>query len=196
MIKKQKTSQKSAQKSSAAKDLFQTAVTPVSNTKKSSEYGKQLREKQKVKGMYGVREKQFCRFFSLAKKSKDATGEQLLSLLERRLDNVLYRLKFFKTRLAARKFIVHGHIQLDGKRVFSPSIIVDVNSLIAFTEKTKKNEAFMKNEVEQAIAKIGKVPDWLEMVKDQYIGKVLRFPTKADIEAKINENYIVELFSK
>ena len=92
MIKKQKTSQKPAHKSSAAKDLFQSTVAPVSNAKKSSEYGKQLREKQKVKNMYGVREKQFRRFFSLAKKSKDATGEMLLSLLERRLDNVLYRL--------------------------------------------------------------------------------------------------------
>lgn len=197
MIKKQKPGQKPAHKSSTAKDLFQsTAVTPVSNTKKSSEYGKQLREKQKVKNMYGVREKQFRRFFSLAKKSKDATGEMLLSLLERRLDNVLYRLKFVKTRLAARKFIVHGHVQLNGQRVFSPSIVVSLGSLISFTDKTKHNEAFMKSEVHQAIARTGRVPDWLEVVRDEYKGKVLRLPTKTDIEAKINEGYIVELFSK
>jgi small subunit ribosomal protein S4 len=193
MIKKQKPNQRS----SSAKDLFQSvAVTPVANTKKSSEYGKQLREKQKVKNMYGVREKQFRRFFSLAKKSKDATGEQLISLLERRLDNVLYRLKFFKTRLAARKFIVHGHVELDGRRVFSPSILVALDSVVSFVDKTKKNEAFMKAEVDQAMARVGRVPDWLEMIKDQYVGKVLRLPVKADIDVKINENYIVELFSK
>lgn len=192
MIKKQKINQRS----SAGKDLFQTAAVPMNNTKKSSEYGKQLKEKQKVKEMYGVREKQFRRFFSIAKKSKDATGSTLLSLLESRLDNVLFRLKFAKTRLAARKIIVHGHIELNGRRVFSPSIIVSVNSVIALSEKIKQHESFMKNEVEVAWARSTRVPAWLEVMKDEYKGKVLRAPLREDVEAKINENYIVELFSK
>ena len=194
MIKKQKVNQKPNQKSSPLKEQS-VVTTPVSKTK-SSEYGKQLREKQKVKDMYQVREKQFRRFFSIAKKSKDATGVTLLTLLERRLDNVLYRLKFVKTRLAARKFIVHGHVVLNGRRVFSPSIIVSLNSVISFSEKAKSNQIFMKNEVEEALARAARVPDWLEMVKEGYVGKVLRLPNREDIEAKINENYIVELFSK
>lgn len=191
MIKKQN---KSNQKS-GSKDLFQTAA-PMSNTKKSSEYGKQLKEKQKVKEIYGVREKQFRRFFALAKKSKDATGSTLLCLLERRLDNVLFLLKFAKTRLAARKIIVHGHIELNGKRVFSPSIIVSLNGVVSLSEKIKQHESFMKNEVEVALARSTRVPGWLEVVKDEYKGKILRLPLRQDIEAKINENYIVELYSK
>ncbi len=190
MIKKQKNSQKTA-----GKDLFQ-AVAPVSHAKKSSEYGKQLKEKQKVKDMYGMREAQFCRFFMMAKKSKDATGDALLILLESRLDNILFRLKLAKTRLAARKIIVHGHVQLNGKRVYSPSIIVQVGATIGLSEKIKTHESFMKNEVAVALARSVRVPDWLELIKDEYKGKILRAPDVTDIQATINVSYIVELYSK
>jgi small subunit ribosomal protein S4 len=190
MIKKQKTVQKSANK-----DLFQ-AVTPMNHAKKSSEYGKQLKEKQKVKELYGMREAQFRRFFMMAKKSKDATGNMLLVLLESRLDNVLFRLKLAKTRLAARKIIVHGHVELDGKRVYSPSIIVPVNATIGLSDKIKAHNSFIKNEVEVALARSVRVPDWLELIKDQYKGKVLRAPDVSDIQATINVSFIVELYSK
>lgn len=190
MIKKQKNNQKAA-----GKDLFK-AVAPVSNTKKSSEYGKQLKEKQKVKEMYGLREAQFRRFFMIAKKSKDATGDTLLTLLESRLDNILFRLKLAKTRLAARKIIVHGHVEVDGKRVYSPSIIVSVNSVIGLSKKIKAHANFIKNEVEVSLARSIRVPDWLELNREEYKGRILRQPQSIDIQATINVNAIVELYSK
>jgi small subunit ribosomal protein S4 len=190
MIKKQKSNQKAA-----GKDLFK-AVAPVSNAKKSSEYGKQLKEKQKVKEMYGLREAQFRRFFMIAKKSKDSTGETLLTLLESRLDNILFRLKLAKTRLAARKIIVHGHVEVDGKRVYSPSIIVSVNSVIGLSEKIKAHANFIKNEVEVSLARSIRVPDWLELNREEYKGRILRQPQSVDIQATINVNAIVELYSK
>ena len=180
---------------SAGKSLFQ-AVAPVSNTKKSTEYGRQLKEKQKVKNMYGMREAQFRRFFSLAKKSKDATGDTLMTLLESRLDNILFRLKLAKTVLSARKIIVHGHVTLDGKRVYSPSIIVAVGSVVGLSDKIKKHESFVKNEVEVSLARSIRVPDWLELMRDEYKGRILRMPQISDIQSEININAIVELYSK
>lgn len=180
---------------SAGKSLFQ-AVSPVNNTKKSTEYGRQLKEKQKVKKMYGMREAQFRRFFMLAKKSKDATGDTLVTLLESRLDNVLFRLKLAKTVLSARKIIVHGHVVLNGKRVYSPSIIVPVNSMVGLSEKIQKHDNFMKNEVIVSLARSIRVPEWLELIKDQYQGRVVRLPQISDIQAELNVNAIVELYSK
>ena len=188
--KKQKNNQK------AAKDLFQQAAAPVTHAKKTSEYGKQLAEKQKVKELYGVREAQFRRFFELARKSKDATGANLLSLLERRLDNVIFRLKYAKTLVAARKMIVHGHVTVDGKRVYSPSILVSVGTVVALSEKMKARDVFIKNEIEVAFARSIRVPEWLEANKETWSGKVLRMPVRSDIQATINENFIVELYSK
>lgn len=190
MIKKQKNNQKSANK-----DLFK-AVAPATQAKKSSEYGKQLKEKQKVKEMYGMREAQFRRFFAIAKKSKDATGDTLLNLLERRLDNIVFRLKLAKTRLAARKIIVHGHIEINGKRVYSPSIIVSVNSIVSLSSKIISHVNFMKNEVEVSLARSIRIPDWLELNKAEYKGRILREPEAADIQATINISSIVELYSK
>jgi small subunit ribosomal protein S4 len=180
---------------SAGKSLFQ-AVAPVSNTKKSTEYGRQLTEKQKVKKMYVMREAQFRRFFTLAKKSKDATGDNLMSLLESRLDNILFRLKLAKTVLSARKIIVHGHVTVNGKRVYSPSIIVEVGSLVGFSKKIKQRQSFMKNEVEVSLARSIRVPDWLELIRSDYQGRVLRKPQISDIQSEININAIVELYSK
>lgn len=164
--------------------------------KKISEYGKQLLEKQKVKEMYGMREKQFRRFFALATRQQGAPGENLLSLLERRLDNVLYRLKMAVTRAQARQIIVHGHVCVNGKRVFSPSLLVSQGDVISFKENVVKKTQF----VEQAIDKrlnIGiKVPEWLELNKKDRKGQILRRPVRTDIQVPIEEHLIVELYSK
>lgn len=187
--------QKNNMQKTAGKDLFK-AVTKVTTTKKTSEYGRQLIEKQKVKKMYGMREAQFRRFFALAKKSKDSTGETLLVLLERRIDSIVFRLKLAKTRLAARKMIVHGHFKLNGKRVYSPSILLNVSDVVEVHEKIKQSENFMKNEVGIALSRAVRVPDWLELNKDEYKGIVLRKPVSSDVQATINVNAIVELYSK
>jgi small subunit ribosomal protein S4 len=164
--------------------------------KKLSEYGKQLLEKQKVKGMYGMREKQFRRFFSLATRQQGAPGENLLSLLERRLDNVLFRLKMAVTRSQARQVIVHGHVLVNGRRVSSPSFIVSEGDVISFKDNVIKKVQF----VEQAIDKrlnIGiKVPEWLELNKKDRKGQILRCPVRSDIQVPIEEHLIVELYSK
>jgi small subunit ribosomal protein S4 len=169
---------------------------PGKRPKKLSEYGKQLLEKQKVKQMYGMREKQFRRFFALATKQQGAPGENLLSLLERRLDNVLYRLKMSVTRAQARQVIVHGHVCVNGKRVFSPSILVSQGDVITFKDNVLKKTQF----VEQAIDKrlnIGiKVPEWLELNKKDRKGQILRRPVRTDIQVPIEEHLIVELYSK
>lgn len=164
--------------------------------KKLSEYGKQLLEKQKVKEMYGMREKQFRRFFAIATRQQGAPGENLLSLLERRLDNVLYRLKMSVTRAQSRQAIVHGHVCVNGKRVSSPSFLVSQGDVISFKDNVIKKTQF----VEQAIDKrlnIGiKVPEWLELNKKDRKGQILRSPVRADIQVPIEEHLIVELYSK
>lgn len=187
--------QKNSMQKTVTKDLFKT-VARATTTKKTSEYGRQLIEKQKVKKMYGMREAQFRRFFLLSKKSKDSTGETLLTLLESRLDNIIYRLKFAKTRLSARKMIVYGHIKVNGKRVYSPSILLKVNDIVELNDRTKTLTSFMHNEIDIALAKINRVPDWLELNRADYRGVVLRKPISSDIQAAININAIVELYSK
>jgi small subunit ribosomal protein S4 len=165
-------------------------------TKKLSEYGQQLAEKQKVKHMYGVREKQFKRFFQIASKSKDATGNMLLSLLERRLDNVMYRLKLATTRRQARQIIVHGHVLVNDKKVYSPSFLVSLSDVIGLAQNVTEKNAFLEQVIDKRL-KIGiKVPDWLELDKKARLGRVLRFPVRSDIQVPIEENLIVELYSK
>lgn len=164
--------------------------------KKMSEYGRQLFEKQKVKHMYGVRERQFRRFFDIALKSEGAPGENLLNLLERRLDNVVYRLKMATTRTQARQIIVHGHILVNGLRVSSPSYLVNANDVITLDESVSKKEAFIEQVIDKRM-KIGvKVPDWLELDKQKRKGVVLRKPARTDIQTPIEEHLIVELYSK
>jgi small subunit ribosomal protein S4 len=167
-----------------------------SQVKKSSEYGKQLAEKQYVKKMYGMREKQFRNFFKLAKKSKDATGSALLTLLERRLDNVVHRLKFAATRKQARQMVVHGHISLNGKRVFSPSILIKIGDTVSIREVSISKEGLVNTIISKQLATGIKVPEWIELDKNKYEGKILRLPVRTDIQAAISENFIVELYSK
>lgn len=165
--------------------------------RKLSEYGKQLHEKQKVKEMYGLRERQFKRFFSVASKQRDGgPGENLLSLLERRLDNVIYKLKMATTRTQARQIITHGHVLVNGKKVYSPSCLVSPEDVISLSERVAKMETFLKDVIEKKM-KIGiKVPEWLELDKKDRIGRVLRLPVRADIQVPIEEHLIVELYSK
>ncbi len=165
--------------------------------KKTSEYGRQLDEKQKVKGEYGVREKQFRRFFKIAIQSRQgAPGENLLSLLERRLDNTLYRLKMASTRAQARQIVVHGHVLVNNKKVYSPSYLVSVNDEISLASNVINKPVFLEQVVEKRM-KIGiKVPDWLELDKQERKGRVLRNPVRSDIQMPIEEHLIVELYSK
>lgn len=165
-------------------------------TRKLSEYGKQLEEKQKLKGMYGLRERQFRRFFSIAVRSQGAPGENLLSLLERRLDNALYKLKLATTRRQARQIIVHGHILVNGKKVYSPSFLVSVNDLISLAPNVANKNTFVETVVDKRLNMGVKVPDWLELMKKERQGRVLRMPVRSDITAPVEEHLIVELYSK
>jgi small subunit ribosomal protein S4 len=164
--------------------------------KKSSEYGKQLWEKQKVRLMYGIRERQFRRFFDVAVKEPGITGEVLLSLLERRLDNVAFRLKMAISRQQARQLIIHGHIFVNNKRVVSPSYLVKEGDIISFADRTLKKTAFIENVVDKRMGTGVKVPDWLELQKKERRGVVLRVPIRSDVTMPIEEHLIVELYSK
>ncbi len=164
--------------------------------RKVSEYGKQLQEKQKVKQMYGVLEKQFKRFFRMARKSQDAPGDALLSLLERRLDNTIYRLKLSTSRTQARQIIVHGHILVNGKKVYSPSFLVNVNDVISLASNVLEKKVFLEQVIDKRLNIGIKVPEWLELKKSDRSGQVLRLPIRSDIQVPIEEHLIVELYSK
>lgn len=162
-----------------------------------SEYGKQLEEKQKVKQMYGMREKQFRRFYSVAAAiTEGALGENLLNLLERRIDNVVYRLKMATSRAQARQMVVHGHIQVNGKKVTSPSYLVNVNDVVSLTQSALGNAALLEQVVDKRMSIGIKVPEWLELVKKDRAGKVLRHPARTDLQTPIEEYLIVEFYSK
>ena len=161
--------------------------------RKVSEYGLQLKEKQKAKFIYGVLEKQFRGYYDKAKKLAGVTGENLLILLERRLDNVVYRLGLATTRRAARQVVRHGHILVNGKRVDIPSALVRVGDVITVAEKSRQNAYF------KALAdgyNTLSVPVWIEADKDNMKGTVTRFPARTEIDAPVNEQAIVELYSK
>ncbi len=164
--------------------------------KKLSEYGRQLHEKQKVKQMYGMRERQFRRFFANAVKAQGAPGDNLLSFLERRLDNVFYRLKMATSRSQARQMIVHGHILVNGKRVSSPSYLVSVGEEIALAPQMLEHKEFMSQVVEKRLNLGIKVPEWLELDKKALKGRILRNPVRSDIQVPIEDHLIVESYSK
>lgn len=167
--------------------------------RKLSEYGKQLEGKQRVRDMYGLRERQFQRFFQMAVSSREgAPGENLLSLLERRIDNTVYRLKLATTRSQARQIIVHGHVMVNGKKVSSPSFLVSVNDVVALKPKVQEKTKFLEQVVNKRLNLGIKVPEWLELRKNDRSGVVLRMPVRSDIQAPfdIEEHLIVELYSK
>ena len=161
--------------------------------KKLSDYALQLREKQKAKETYGVLEKQFKRYFYLADKKKGVTGSNLLQFLESRLDNVVYRLGIASNRRQARQLVLHGHIKLNDRRVNIPSCLVRAGDVISVKEASRKNVI-----IEDNIAKIEHrgMPSWVEMDVNTLSGKVLNLPVREDIELPVQEQLIVELYSK
>mgnify|MGYP000266091918 CR=1 FL=1 len=161
--------------------------------KKVSGYGLQLREKQKTKSYYGVGEKQFRKYFEMASNKKGVTGENLLQILESRLDNVVYRLGFGTSRAQARQFVNHGQFEVNGKKVNIPSYLVKAGDVITVRE-SKKDNSTLKMNIEETAAR--PVPAWLERDSEKLSGKVIRLSAREDIDLPIEEHLIVELYSK
>ena len=161
--------------------------------KKISEYGTQLREKQKTKAFYGVGEKQFRKYFEMAENKKGITGEVLLQILESRLDNVVYRLGFGTSRAQARQLVNHGHFEVNGKKVDIPSYLIKAGDVITVREIKKDNKTIKEN-IEANAAR--PVPEWLEKDAEKMQGKVLRLASREDVDLPVEEHLIVELYSK
>ncbi|MFZ5776439.1 MAG: 30S ribosomal protein S4 [Thermodesulfobacteriota bacterium] len=161
--------------------------------RKVSDYAIQLREKQKVRRIYGMLEGQFRKYFEIAERIKGVTGENLLMLLESRLDNVVFRLGFANSRNQARQMVRHNHIQVNGKKVNIPSFLVSVGDVITVKEKSRGVE--MINDSLEAAVRRG-VPNWLELDKAAYKGTVKTLPDRQEITMPIQEQLIVELYSK
>ena len=170
-----------------------TNRNPKQSRKKQSEYGIQLNEKQKVKFIYGVLEKQFRKYYVMASKQPGITGQNLLCILESRLDNVVFRLGLANTRKEARQIVNHGHILVNGSRVDIPSYLVKPGDVVAVREKSKSS-ARMK-EIVEANEKI-LIPKWLSMDKNKLEGRVLQLSDREDIDYDVEEHLIVELYSK
>ncbi len=164
------------------------------NRIKLSNYGLQLREKQKVKRIYGVMEKQFRKYFEMASKSKGVTGRVLLQLLERRLDNVVYRMGIGLSRSQARQFVRHNLVYVNSKRVNIPSYLIGPADVVSIKLKKEKTQTKVKENLE--MAKDRSVPTWLEFKPAELTARVIRLPEKEDIAAQIQEQLIVELYSK
>jgi small subunit ribosomal protein S4 len=160
---------------------------------KTSEYGVQLREKQKVKRFYGLGEKQFKRYFKLAARKKGITGETLLIMLERRLDNVAYRMHFASSRKMARQLVGHGHILVNGRTVDIPSYLIKEGDEIEVQESSKRMIPVLESMKD--ISRTGTVP-WIEVDPDQLKGKFVYIPKREEIDLPVNEHLIVEYYSK
>jgi len=158
---------------------------------KVTEYGLQLREKQKVKRYYGILETQFKNYYELAEKQPGIVGENFLRILERRLDNVVYRLGFASSRKEARQLVMHGHFTLNGKKADLPSILVKPGDVIALKESSRDSVKF-KELKEKSVTP----PKWLEADRENFIGRVVAMPSREDIDLPIEEHLIVELYSK
>ena len=160
---------------------------------KHSDYGVQLREKQKAKRIYGILEKQFRTYFEKADRMKGKTGDNLLILLERRLDNVVYKLGFTQTRRESRQVVRHGHFLVNGRKVNIPSFLVKAGDVVELREKSRKIPSV--NEALDAVVRKG-IPAWLELDRGNFRGAVKTIPARADIQEPIQEQLIVELYSK
>ena len=176
-------------------DKKTTNRKPKANVRrKESEYATQLKEKQKVKFVYGILEKQFHSYYEKAMRMPGETGENLLVLVERRLDNVVYRLGFAMTRREARQLVNHGHFTVNGKKVNIPSYLVKVGDVIEVKESSRQSVKFKRFVGEDAI--IVNVPQWLEKEKNSLKGTITKLPAREDIDLPIEEHLIVELYSK
>jgi small subunit ribosomal protein S4 len=153
------------------------------------DYDRQLREKQKVKRIYGLRERQFRRFYQMAQKSSDLTGTVLLQLLERRLDNIVYRMGWARTRPQARQMVTHGHILVDGRRVNIPSYLVETEQRVALAGRVQRTP-----DVQELIETFTGVPEWLQREEAQ--GMVLRIPHREEIQEPVDEQLVVEFYSR
>jgi len=160
---------------------------------KISEYGMQLREKQKAKFMYGVSEKQFRTLFKEASRREGNTGELLIQLLEQRLDNVVYRMGFATTRAFARQLVNHGHILVDGKRVDIPSFRVKAGQKIEVKEKSKTNTQIVRS---MELTNQTGIVEWVDVDKDKLFGIFTRIPEREEVKIPVEERFIVELYSK
>ncbi len=172
----------------------ETTRNPKANVRrKQSEYGKQLNEKQKVKFIYGVLEKQFHGYYEKAERKKGITGEIMLQELERRLDNVVYRMGFASTRREARQLVNHGHFTVNGKRCNIPSAQVKVGDVVAVCQKSQSSVKF-----KALLEEFGKkaTPQWIERAADSFEGKIVALPVREDIDFEVAENLIVELYSR
>lgn len=163
------------------------------NRKKVSEYGIQLREKQKTRRFYGVLEGQFAKYFDMAERKQGLTGSNLLDICESRLDNVVYRLGFASSRAEARQLVVHGHYTVNGKRVNVPSYLTKPGEVVAICEKSRSSEK-IKAVVEANSSR--PVPMWLELDRDKLEAKIVRTPNRDEIDLDVQENLIVEFYSK
>lgn len=172
----------------------ETTRNPKANVRrKQSEYGKQLNEKQKVKFIYGVLEKQFHGYYEKAESKKGITGEIMLQELERRLDNVVYRMGFASTRREARQLVNHGHFTVNGKRCNIPSAQVKVGDVVAVCQKSQSSVKF-----KALLEEFGKkaTPQWIERAADSFEGRIVALPVREDIDFEVAENLIVELYSR
>ena len=161
--------------------------------KKLSEYGTQLREKQKTKSFYGVQEKQFRKYFEMAENKKGITGEVLLQILESRLDNVVYRAGFGTSRAQARQLVNHGHFDVNGKKTDIPSYLVKPGDVISVREN-KRDSKIIKENMEINSSK--PIPEWLEKNSEKFEAKVVRLASREDVDLPVEEHLIVELYSK
>ena len=161
--------------------------------KKSSEYGMQLRAKQTARRFYGVQENQFHHYFEIAERKQGITGDNLLRILESRLDNVVYRVGFASSRAEARQLVGHGHFEVNGKRVDIASYLLKAGDVVSICEKSRSSEK-IKAVVEANSAR--PVPQWIDVNRDQLTAKVIALPTRDQIEAPVDEQLIVEFYSK
>ncbi len=159
--------------------------------KKQSEYGKQLVEKQKLRQMYGVNERQFRRLFMIALKSKEVTGVAFMKLLESRLDNIVYRMGFARTRAGARQLVCHGHIEVNGKKVDIPSVILSVGDVVAVRENSRDMKV-IKESLESIATKVG----WVEVDAEKLSGKYVREADRKELPQDIAESQIVEYYNR
>ena len=163
------------------------------NRKKVSEYGLQLRAKQTAKRYYGVLESQYAQYFEMAERRSGMTGENLLRILESRLDNVVYRVGLATSRAEARQLVTHNHFKLNGKKVNIPSLLVKEGDVVSLSEGSRQSEKF--KEIEETCGS-RPVPMWLDMDRGNFTAKVLRMPNRDDIDLDVQEHLIVELYSK
>lgn len=160
---------------------------------KTSDYGQQLREKQRARRIYGVLERQFRRYFSIAARTKGQTGANLMSILERRLDNIVYRFGFADSRAQARQLVTHGHFEMNGRRLNIPSALVSAGDVLRVRESSKQNGYFRGL---SEILEHRSVPEWLTLSAAEMTGTVLAVPTREQIDVPVDEQLIVEYYSR